>query len=68
MPLEDGALESPLFELGVSCPRCHASTSEVQKNRARERQRQWELAKARGLTHVGDPPPAKAAPASDGPQ
>jgi UPF0176 protein len=47
MPLQAGALESPLFELGVSCPRCHASTSEVQKNRARERQRQWELAKAR---------------------
>ena len=68
MPLEDGALESPLFELGVSCPRCHASTSEVQKNRARERQRQWELAKARGLTHVGDPAPTKATTAVDGPQ
>jgi UPF0176 protein len=53
MPLEDGAMESPLFELGVSCPRCHASTSELQKNRARERQRQWELAKARGAAHIG---------------
>ena len=59
MPLEDGALESPLFELGVSCPRCHASTSEVQKNRARERQRQWELAKARGQAHIREPMPAK---------
>ena len=60
MPLEDGALESPLFELGVSCPRCHASTSEVQKNRARERQRQWELAKARGAAHIAVlSPPAK---------
>jgi UPF0176 protein len=47
MPLEDGAMTSPLFELGVSCPRCHGSTSETQKNRARERQRQWELAKSR---------------------
>ena len=61
MPLEDGALESPLFELGVSCPRCHASTSEVQKNRARERQRQWELAKARGRAHIGEPTPLIAA-------
>ena len=60
MPLEDGALESPLFELGVSCPRCHASTSAVQKNRARERQRQWELAKARGNTHMGETMPPKA--------
>jgi UPF0176 protein len=47
MPLEEGALESALYEAGVSCPRCHASTSETQKKRARERQRQWELAKAR---------------------
>ena len=63
MPLEDGATESPLFELGVSCPRCHASTSEVQKNRARERQRQWELSKARGTAHIGEvmPPPKDAA-------
>ncbi len=65
MPLEDGALESPLFELGVSCPRCHASTSEVQKNRARERQRQWELAKARGKAHIGEVTPPKAASAPD---
>jgi UPF0176 protein len=52
-PLESGAHESPLFELGVSCPRCHAHTSEAQKNSARERQRQWELAKARQQTHIG---------------
>ena len=55
MPLEDRAMESPLFELGVSCPRCNASTSEVQKNRARERQRQWELAKARAALTGDDP-------------
>lgn len=59
MPLEDGALESPWFELGVSCPRCQASTSEVQKNRARERQRQWELAKERGKAHIGETTPPK---------
>lgn len=46
-PLAPGATESPLFELGVSCPRCHAVTSEAQKAGARERQRQWERAKAR---------------------
>ena len=53
-PLEDGATESPLFEAGVSCPRCHAHTSDTQKASARERQRQWELAKARQQTHIGD--------------
>ena len=46
-PLAPGATESPLFELGVSCPRCHAVTSDAQKSGARERQRQWERAKAR---------------------
>ena len=61
-PLEDGATASPLYEAGVSCPRCHATTTETQKNSARERQRQWELAKARRQTHIGAvlPKPAKA--------
>jgi UPF0176 protein len=48
MPLEDGAQTSPMFEAGVSCPRCHAHTSEAQKSGARERQRQWERAKVHG--------------------
>jgi glutathione S-transferase len=41
--------------LGVSCPRCHALTSEVQKNSARERQRQWEIAKSKQINHIGIP-------------
>lgn len=61
-PLTIGAMESVLFELGVSCPRCHAHTSEAQKKSARERQRQWELAKARRQDHNGAkfPKPAPA--------
>lgn len=47
-PLNATDMASPLFEAGVSCPKCHATTLETQKNSARERQRQWELAKARG--------------------
>jgi UPF0176 protein len=46
-PLAPGAANSPLYELGVSCPRCHAITSKAQKSGARERQRQWERAKVR---------------------
>ena len=60
-PLEDGAADSPLFEAGVSCPRCHAATSDTQKASARERQRQWELAKARQQTHIGATLPKPAA-------
>jgi UPF0176 protein len=54
-PLPEGAKASALFELGVSCPRCHALTSEVQKNSARERQRQWEIAKVKQINHIGTP-------------
>jgi UPF0176 protein len=52
-PLEDGASQSPLYEAGVSCPRCHAITSDQQKSSARERQRQWQLAKSRQQHHIG---------------
>jgi UPF0176 protein len=48
MPLKDDAQSSPLYEAGVSCPRCHARTSKAQKSGARERQRQWERAKVHG--------------------
>ncbi len=54
-PLAEGMIDSPLFELGVSCPRCHATTSEEHKQRARERQKQFVLAKARGQVHLGEP-------------
>lgn len=47
MPLGDADLTSPLFEAGVSCPKCHATSSSTQKSGARERQRQWELVQAR---------------------
>ena len=46
MPLSDGDQGSALYEAGVSCPKCHGGTSEAQKSGARERQRQWERAKA----------------------
>jgi UPF0176 protein len=53
-----------LYEAGVSCPRCHAHTTEAQKSSARERQRQWEKAKASEQEHIGAPHKT-AAPFSD---
>lgn len=47
-PLPAGATASEQYEAGVSCPRCYATTSDAQKRGARERQRQWERAKAHG--------------------
>ena len=53
LPISEADKSSPLFEDGVSCARCHGITSEAQKAGARERKRQWDLAKARGLDWVG---------------
>ncbi|MDQ3060695.1 MAG: rhodanese-related sulfurtransferase [Pseudomonadota bacterium] len=52
-PLSDQDRASPLFERGVSCARCHASTTERQKQGYRERQRQVELAEAAQRGHIG---------------
>jgi UPF0176 protein len=65
-PLDDADLASPLFEAGVSCPKCHAITRDTQKDSARERQRQWELAKARQQVHIGASPEPKTIPATAG--
>ena len=61
-PLADSDLSAPGFEAGVSCPKCYLTSSETQKSSARERQRQWELAKSRGVpAPIGVPRPRKEA-------
>lgn len=52
-PLTAADQASVRFEAGVSCPKCADHTSDAQKNSARERQRQWELAKSRQQPHIG---------------
>lgn len=52
-PLDAAALRSPLYEEGVSCPACAVSLSAAKIASARERQRQVELAQARGAEHLG---------------
>jgi UPF0176 protein len=44
----------PNYEKGVSCPRCYGTKDVTQINRYREREKQIQLAKARGETHLGD--------------
>ena len=54
------------YREGVSCAGCHHETTEVQKARFAERQRQFELAESRGEVHMGahyakpSKPPPKA--------
>ena len=55
-PLLDAAKASPLYERGVSCPGCHASTTDVQKAGYRQRQKQVNLAQARNQRHIGGTP------------
>lgn len=52
-PVGDEDKASELYQEGVSCPRCHAQTSEEQKQRYADRQEQVELSKARGEHHLG---------------
>ena len=53
MPVSEADKASPLYERGVSCPKCHATRSEEKKRRLAERQRQVELAKQRNTAHLG---------------
>ncbi|CAC9535757.1 Rhodanese domain protein UPF0176 [uncultured Gammaproteobacteria bacterium] len=53
-PITSQDKEHEHYEKGVSCPRCHGSKSEEQVGRYREREKQVQLAKARGEDHIGD--------------
>jgi UPF0176 protein len=53
MPVSAGERNSPLYEEGVCCPACANSLTATQKSSNRERQKQYELAQARGTLHLG---------------
>ncbi|MFM7341177.1 MAG: rhodanese-related sulfurtransferase [Betaproteobacteria bacterium] len=64
-PLSEDDKRSPLYEDGVSCPRCHHSLTQEQRRKFSERQRQIQLARVRGERHIGVPrgrQPAKPTP------
>ena len=53
MPITEAEKASEHYVHGVSCPHCYAKTSPEQRERFAERQRQVELARARGEQHIG---------------
>lgn len=53
IPITVADKEDARYEKGVSCPRCHDQLSTEQRESFRERQRQMELARARGELHIG---------------
>ncbi len=58
-PITEADKDSPLFCEGVSCPACHTERSDADRARYAERQRQEELAEARGTAHLGAAMPVK---------
>ena len=45
--------KSKHFKLGVSCPKCFKEKSEKQKARYNERRKQMQIAKKKGIKHIG---------------
>ncbi len=53
MPITAAEKQSKYYVKGESCPHCFDKTSTAQKQRFHEREKQAELAKARGKHHIG---------------
>ncbi|MDA8981071.1 rhodanese-related sulfurtransferase [Candidatus Thioglobus sp.] len=53
-PITDEDKEHPYYEKGASCPRCYGTKNSSQVSRYREREKQVQLAKSRGESHIGD--------------
>ena len=51
-PISKKDKKSPKYEEGVSCPNCHDSLTNSQKERFRMRQKQINLAKSQGKSHI----------------
>ncbi len=58
-PILPEDMERPEYEHGVSCHRCEPETSEADKTRFRERQKQISLSRNRGEEHLGAIPQPK---------
>ncbi|RTE85974.1 rhodanese-related sulfurtransferase [Aliidiomarina sp. B3213] len=54
MPITEEEMASDQYQKGVSCPHCYDKTTPDQKARYAERERQIQLAKARGEKHIRD--------------
>jgi UPF0176 protein len=54
LPITDSDKQSERYQQGVSCPACYDQKSEQDRNRYREREKQVQLAKHRGESHIGN--------------
>ena len=58
-PISEEETRSPLYEPGVSCPRCAEKLTDERRARLRERHKQVMLARKRNGTHMGEQPQRK---------
>lgn len=54
MPITKLDKESELYQRGISCPHCYDAHNDEQRSRYAERERQVQLAKVRGESHIGE--------------
>ena len=60
MPMSKADTQHPHYTAGISCPKCNGTHDAEQQNRFAERQKQINLAKARGESHIGQDAGKKA--------
>jgi UPF0176 protein len=53
LPITEADKTDPRYQKGVSCPHCHGKLTVDQKHRFSEREKQIQLARQRGETHIG---------------
>ncbi len=53
LPITESDKQSEKYMQGVSCPHCYDKISDEQRQRFMEREKQMQLAKARGEEHIG---------------
>jgi len=53
LPITESDMQDERYEVGVSCPSCFDKISEKAKHRFAEREKQMQLAKQRGESHLG---------------
>tara|TARA_R110001592_G_scaffold363248_6_gene682356 strand:+ start:56116 stop:57054 length:939 start_codon:yes stop_codon:yes gene_type:complete len=63
-PITEQDKQSEQYQKGVCCPRCFDTLTAEQITNFRERQKQIELAEARGEVHIGASPPQRQTAAS----
>ena len=52
-PISNEDISSKKYKKGVSCPYCYDTSSDEDKTRFSQRQKQIELAESKGLKHMG---------------